>query len=656
MKERVCYYSKGDLLLRVNLLLAEKCIDGFKNGIIPANLEGIIELYHVKKLFDNDCRLPKWSEDRFNQLKTVTSGFNAIIAQYFRTSKPSNMVNEYNLLEYRYCKTFWEIIDNFTLKILFDSTAIKSMISSDVNVILHCKGVVDKYGKIIRDILLKSNLSAEIILRKYVEKKSSFTNDEIYLPTCLTLQDKENIIIRYLESEHPNMFFVSLVIQSKNNKQFFLSSHTRLKAKKIAKKGSDEMFKDSKPFEMYSVEFVQDIKPKEININADGIPKIKYGIPFIKACDNIHRVTNCISLFEWMNQFSLLSLINKSKENWPLEHFMKDNGRDSYPNNMMFHQKNKLACYQSVLYSKILESLGSSYENELKKFYNEYLKKEFNYPGREIDFPSLTYPWLNKCKIIFPELEAIVKQYNTFVEKDEIDLDIICNEPSLNTTDGKSFLEKKYYEIKEGEPEILRVLNDLFAPSSNLFYVKPYIVNPYNSLIEWLEFDVVDYDYCEGDQKTEIDYLISLDIISLNAKGYVVIKDRSRVEVLESLWENEVCSYWHYNEKERAVLDDMLSKGWLVTDDHLLSKPERDYFSYFLDNRKFTNGYAYRNNYAHGNTSPNVNDSTHALAYQVFLRLLTILILKIDDDLKLARKVSLLGVVNSKNGPIRKSV
>jgi hypothetical protein len=135
-----------------------------------------------------------------------------------------------------------------------------------------------------------------------------------------------------------------------------------------------------------------------------------------------------------------------------------------------------------------------------------------------------------------------------------------------------------------------------------------------------------------------LDFLIQQGVIGVNSDRCLYIVNLSTIKVLKSLWEYGVCSYWHYNDEERQVLDDMLAKGWLVKDDHLLSKPERDYFSYYLDNRRFTNGMAYRNHYMHGSTPPVDDENMHIVAYQTILRLFAVLILKIDDDLRLANK------------------
>jgi hypothetical protein len=125
-----------------------------------------------------------------------------------------------------------------------------------------------------------------------------------------------------------------------------------------------------------------------------------------------------------------------------------------------------------------------------------------------------------------------------------------------------------------------------------------------------------------------LDFLIQQDIIGVNPDGCLYIVNQSTIKVLRSLWEYGVCSYWHYNDEERQVLDEMVAKGWLVKDNHLLSKPERDYFSYYLDSRKFTNGMAYRNHYMHESTPPVDDEKEHQIAYITFLRLLAILLLK----------------------------
>ena len=74
---------------------------------------------------------------------------------------------------------------------------------------------------------------------------------------------------------------------------------------------------------------------------------------------------------------------------------------------------------------------------------------------------------------------------------------------------------------------------------------------------------------------------------------------------------------------------ELIEKGWAVWDNHLLSKPERDFFSYYLNDRQFSDAESLRNRILHG-----VVDDITVNEYYKLLLLLVLLILKIDDDLK----------------------
>ena len=68
----------------------------------------------------------------------------------------------------------------------------------------------------------------------------------------------------------------------------------------------------------------------------------------------------------------------------------------------------------------------------------------------------------------------------------------------------------------------------------------------------------------------------------------------------------------------------------------VLSSAERDFFSYYLSNEKFTYGPAIRNNYAHG-TTPSYSEEKHLHNYLQILVLFIMLLLKISEDLDMKR-------------------
>ena len=73
MQDRVCYFSRDDLSLGHYLEMAEKRIQEVSKGDIPTDIEGIIELWHIKRMFENDCRLLKWDDNEFQTLKNQTN-------------------------------------------------------------------------------------------------------------------------------------------------------------------------------------------------------------------------------------------------------------------------------------------------------------------------------------------------------------------------------------------------------------------------------------------------------------------------------------------------------------------------------------------------------------------------------------------------------
>jgi len=649
MKDRVCYFSNDDLSLGYYLELAEKRILEISEGEVPTDLSDIIELWHIMRMMEEGCRLAKWTDAHFKELRALTMGYKIYIVKFFNSLNPDKIKYEYELLEWTYKKTFWEIIKVYKLYALIKPDVLVEIANNNINDlcdILACQGIVENFKTELRDVLIGNPNCAHLLLEEYTRKDNSLDR-KLYFPSNLTLDDKEQIINSYLDGDNLNVNYVRLVLQVKDNPQkIVLSPRLRLKAEKLVKKLNEDLMKDPRTAMIrwsMKVQFIdQDgLYPKELFIDENGEPTYTYSIPYIRNCDNITRVKNCISLFEWMNGHFLLNLVNKMSEVDPMERTIIGERCCFYPTFLYFNQKNHLALFQLYGYEDVLKNLGSSFEMELKSFYENHLQKDYGYPSLSLNIPQLNDSFLNKCRIICPELDAVVKQYNTYVEYDEINRDIIRLSKPLPLEEGKSLLTNKYYEIEDGNAEFVSILRGLFGSNNSLLsYVEPFQNKNYPSLIDLLKNeDGVLYENYREYQKPYLNLLIKNNLIAINSGGELFVVDARKIEVLRCIWEFGVCSYWHYDETERLFLDEMLAKGWLKTDCHLLSSPERDYFSFYLDNAKFTNGMAYRNHYAHGSTPSADDENEHSKAYRAFLMLLAIIILKIEDDLWLAEKV-----------------
>lgn len=648
MDTHVQFFSKDDLSVGYNLSMAEKRIKEISEGDKPTEIDRVVELWHIRRLFKENCRLQQWTDEDFNQLKTKVDGFDNVIAQFFNHIKPDEIRKEYESLQWGYKKAFWEIIDSFKLYKIIGEDILKEIIADNPNnlcYVLSCKGLVEKFKGTIREVLLNDNKSAELLLDEFTKKKDRHES-KLFFPSNLTITDKEQIIDNYLDCNDPNLNYVRLISQVKNNNAgLVLSPQTRLKAEKLASKINEDFWKNNSRASLrWSTDiYFTDETEQALDVSFDencNIIKYTYSVKYIEECNNIQRIGNCASYFGWLNEHGLLNLVNKPCEASILEQICIDTGRFSYSTNTLFQQKNGLALYQLHGYNNVLRKLNSSFEKELKQYYESLLKEEFGYPGLAISFPRDNYSALEKCRILCPELDNVVKQYNIYVENDDIDKDLIRLSSPIKVEDGISLFTNKYYEIAEQNNELHFILWDLFGASNSLLsYVKPFKDKNYNSFMDLLQKEnKVLYSNYQDFQKPYIDRLIDNSIIDVDTEGALHISDKRKIDVLKELWEFGVCSYWHYDELEQHFIDELYNKKWLTKDDHLLSKPERDYFSYYLDNSMFTNGPAYRNHYAHGSNPPADDEDTHIEAYLVFLRLLAIIILKISDDLWLARK------------------
>ena len=635
-----------------NLVLAEKAIIKYQNAT-PSNINDVIELYHIKKLLDNNCRLTTWDDDYLNQLKVQVKDYNGIIAKFFKAISVEQIEVIYESIEWGYRQTFWDIIDQFKMFNIISADVLKRIAQENANdfrTILKCGFIVEKFKGIIRDILLSKSDSAHIIIDKYIARHNSPSDRELFLPSNLSMEDKEYIISRYLESDSPNLNYVRLICQNKDEqKNLILSPLIKVKANKLAEKLNDELMNDERTViveQKVGIEFsnIEGIKPCSFKMEND-IPKYTYSVRFIKQCDNVQLIANSCYLFNWMNRHFLLELINKNSEVDVLESIAFDMSKNAYPAFNYFLTKNRISLCQLCGYNDILTGMQTSVEQELKKLYEVHLKDKYNYPSLVLNFPNVTDSWLNKCRVLLPELDSVVKQYNTYVEYDEVDIDIIKYSKPLKVTEGKSLLINKYFEINKDNIDISRVLYNMFASGAMLNYVEPYKDKHYHCLYDLLSNEnSVSYNNYEDDQKHEIDFLVNQNILKKDDNGLLSLFNIEQTIALQSLWEYHACAYWHYNTEGRNALDEMFTKGWVVKKDNLLTTEERKYFSYCLDNSEFTNGLAYRNHYAHGSTPPKDNENIHQTAYFTILKLLTILILKIEDDLWSASKALSIGV------------
>lgn len=108
-----------------------------------------------------------------------------------------------------------------------------------------------------------------------------------------------------------------------------------------------------------------------------------------------------------------------------------------------------------------------------------------------------------------------------------------------------------------------------------------------------------------------------------------IIKTSRLVLVLKDYYDNNViCNYYSSNYKDE--IGQLTSKGLTEYKSTLFSVPEQEYYNYIMNKAEFSNGLDLRNRYVHG-TQP-LDPKIHEQDYFTFLRILILIIIKINED------------------------
>ncbi len=303
--------------------------------------------------------------------------------------------------------------------------------------------------------------------------------------------------------------------------------------------------------------------------------------------------------------------------------------KNEYLTGITFYRKSNLSHLQLLLYSHYLNTINKSIESILSYFVNIYLIDTYNLRNFRINFPTENTSYLEKIRLILPEIESILKQYKIFVDDGVIDYELLqLMSQSIVYGEIPSLSNKKYVYGKGDE--FLKLKYYFFSDQSMLYYVEPF-KDKYRNLYGLLLIENVKLSDFQSYQKSTIDSLIQNGYLMIDSNGYVKIREKNQLLIIWKLYLDGVVSYWCFPKSVRSIIDTMQEKGLLYFGNTLFSEPERKYFNYYLNKSEYTNGLDLRNKYAHGTNV--FNEDEHKNDYLILLKILILILLKIENDL-----------------------
>lgn len=644
-RHRVHYYSQRDLSIGWSLQQIEELLTNFDASTFVKDINDVLELYNIKKHIDHDNYLLTWEKDYINSLKSMVKSFSGIIVRYLRTIPKEALYDYYKLIDWSYTESFWEVVANYNLLDLLDESFLNKVLTEDKNLrlILQQERIVNKFAKYLKIKMMSNSLSAHILLDQYARSSLNDNGGTYFFPPSLTSADKEQIIVDFLNQGEPNLNYVRLVMQVKDNaNEIILTPKTRLLAQEVEKQLNEKFFyKANVTHFAYGVEYDRsdNIPPTRIGQRENGFIQV-HSWKYIEDLNETEKILAFGNLFGLLGEDCLINLVNKDYETGGLESVLMDCGKDAYFMNHSCQINNNLAIVNTNLYSRVLPAMGNRLESLVKDFYENHFKEDYGYPALQLALPAEDADWVAKCRTIMPELDSVSKQYNLFVEEGDIDPRLFSYGKPLLITDVRSLFENKYYVIKGDSLEILEPMMFLFRTAEILHVVDGFDTTRIHNFYDFItRFEVPYSVYKEGYRKDKVDKLISNEYVKVDEQGILRPNNKSAIEILGCLWRNRVVSYWHHDKSVREMLDKWKDEGLLEIDVHLLCESERNLFSYYLNNNKYTNGPAIRNQYAHGGIPVGDDVQVHAKNYYILLMLLILLLLKIEDELRIGFKI-----------------
>lgn len=642
---RVEFYSKEDMAGGYQLAKAEPILTGSKQPNY-SNINDILELHNIKKYFDNELYLSKWSQEDIINFKQKTIEFGKAVGQFISNINDTNVIDLYEKVLRGYIEDFWELINTQGAFKRISKDNFKTILLKEPHVIhttLHHKRLVEYYDSEIKTFLLTYSQSAEILLSIY-EVQDDFQKNLKFLPKSLSLYDKENIISNYLDSQDVNLNYIELIQNARNRSDFKISDKTRVKAKRLHKSETEKFFAKNAGMKYgVSISFPENApKIKDGYIDDNLTAHYSYSIDFIKQNNNPYLLfQNFKHLFEYMDRQNRINLISKKSEMGVFESIMGVRSQNEYRVGTAFSLSEMTSQAQIFGYNKIISDLGSSLEEILHFVFTTALQEMYRFAeNARFSIPSAS-SYFEKVRLLAPEFESALKQFKLFVEDGTIDFELLqISSSPTSIKDIPSLNQNKYIYFNADNKEMLGCSNLFFSDQTLLAYVEPFKEEKYHTFFDLLANEQVKFSNYEEHQKLGLNYLISKGFITVDDNGYIQITNTERVLILKDLYDNEFASYYRYPIDFQKEAQKMASENIILFGSSLFSKSEQAYFNYFLNKSEFTNGLDLRNSYLHGTQANPDEIHKHEYAYFTYMKLLVLTMLKIDDDLQIAKAIN----------------
>ncbi|BDU25131.1 hypothetical protein [Flavobacterium sp. GSB-24] len=635
---RIVFFSKDDL---TSIPMMEKINEFLKNYQSPlrsVSINDILELHHIVEYIDNGFVYASWKENETDNYKKQIKEFKREINIFFNGLTSSEIAAFYNEIDYNYLESFWLLVNRFKVYENITSEDLEIIFGKErfnIDDILYCSRVVQFFEEKIRVYLFTNFETAENLL-DYYEASHDGEQKEKFFPKSLTLSDKEELINKYLDTENVNLNYIRLIERNKDSEFLKISDKTRLKAKRLSKKINDEVFTHENTTSIRrGASLSEDQEEMATVYYKEGVKVLSYSVKRLKEkTDKITLFKNYRRVFSLLDFQGCIDLVSKSSRIDTIERILMKSKNEFFIS-LDFQDKSLEGALKFEIYKHFLHTIDLRVEDLLQYYVNDYLNHKFNISTFKLYLPSSSGTYLEKIRLLVPEFESLIEQYRLYVHDGLIDYELLQVSTKTSGFEKIPSLVKKKYVYPAGE-EYQKLSHNFFSEISILFDYQKY-GKKYRSFFHLISSEDIKIDDFKDFKKEFVQKFVDENYLKIDHHGYLKPFNRMQLTTIGILRNNDVISYWCYPEIMRNEIDSMEKKKMVSFSGSLFSKAEKDYYNFYLNNR-FSNGLWLRNKYVHATNSHDEQEQMND--YQILLKLLVLLVLKIEDDLVINSRIN----------------
>ena len=595
------------------------------------DLNQVIELSNIVQIVRSVECPTNITPEKFNGYREKTNAISRFVSYCFQQLDLSDVESVFQSIWIYYTLDMLELLDRFSLLKKIPDSSVQNLLNKKLVSLIHilkCKGWVKKYSQVITDYMMNNKDAAEIIIKYYLVKDFA-EKEDITFPKALTEEKKISVLNYYVDGAfepHPN--YLELIENAPIIQGLDIDDKLRLKAKKAKEKSLEKYFEENGyvPYACTAV-FQETDEDKEESYNEkDRHAYFIYSKKWIREHLDFPTLLNNFIFLLGFFDLELRSKFALRKKSIIDDLLGNSEGIKHYPINTRF-KNSQMICHEVLSeYVNELGYYGISVEDLIDYFFKEYLKENFDISDFEFKKPSKTASLDERIKLLFVEIDSLLKQLKYYREDGCIDEDLmsISSKP-VGIGELKSFQEQKYAYAKGKDlKEEMRLLFKFC-----LMFGVNFAWKNHNPLVQIIVKDHLFITDLAKPAQERINWLIERGSLCLRADGSLGL-NVVRCNLLYDLYEKEVVCFAHQPVEAKEILKKLKNADEIDVDDTLFSRQEINYFNFVMNKKEFSNGMDLRNTFLHGSFRGTEQDLQHA--YIEALKILIMIVVKANEE------------------------